>query len=66
MFEGEGKITAVTSNAITVKNVLVRIIDETKIDLKKKSDVLRVGMKVEYEGVKNADGSITACEIEQD
>jgi hypothetical protein len=66
VFEGEGKITAVTSNAITVKNVLVRIIDETKIDLKKKSDVLRVGMKVEYEGVKNADGSITACEIEQD
>ena len=65
MVEGEGKITAVTSTAITVKNILVRITGETKIDLKK-NDVLKVGMKVEYEGVKNADGSITACEIDQD
>lgn len=64
--EGDGKITAVTSTAITVKNILVRITGETEIDLKKNNDALTVGMKVEYEGVKNADGSITACEIEQD
>jgi hypothetical protein len=64
--EGEGKITSVTSTSITIKNILIRITSETDIDLKKKNDVLKVGMKVEYEGVKNADGSITACEIEQD
>lgn len=64
--EGEGKITAVTATAITVKNILIRITDETEIDLKKNVTALKVGMKVEYEGVKNADGSITACEIEQD
>ena len=66
MVEGEGKITAVTSTAMTVKNILVRITGETKIDLKKNNDALMVGMEVEYEGVKNADGSITACEIDQD
>ena len=55
-------ITAVSSDSVTVGSTVIRITATTVVRLNK-AKPLAVGTKIEYKGVVNTDGSITATII---
>lgn len=62
--EGKGIVTTYTATKAVIGGITLKITPTTIIK-SEAGKFLTVGLKVEYKGVKNADGSITATSIKQ-
>ncbi len=62
--EGKGIVTTYTATKAVIGGITLKITPTTIIK-SEAGKFLAVGLKVEYKGVKNADGSITATSIKQ-
>jgi hypothetical protein len=62
--EGKGIVTSYSATKVVVNGVTLKIVGTTIIK-SEAGKYLTVGLPVEYKGVKNADGSITAISVKQ-